>query len=72
MSDQIEPTDMALTLRAQLERRHSKGGSKGVADSRRAQHTRQAYKLFLMPAGVAKRLQRLPEDVEVAGSDYPV
>ena len=63
MSDQIEPTDMALTLRAQLERRHRKGGANGVAESRRAQHTRQAYKLFLMPAGVAKRLQRLTEDV---------
>ncbi|MEZ5989188.1 MAG: helicase-associated domain-containing protein [Planctomycetota bacterium] len=54
----------------QREQKGRKGGAKGRRngaegqdEARQAQHVRQAYKLFLMPGAVLKRLERLPPDV---------
>lgn len=59
----IEP----FTLKEFLEARHfgrSVAAANGrVQDGRAANHARQAYKLFLMPAAVLKRIARLPPDV---------
>jgi hypothetical protein len=58
-----------FTLKDFLDERHFQECSEGAASEdgkkgseRAAQHHRQAYKLFLMPPAVSKRIARLPED----------
>ncbi len=50
-----------FTLKDFLEERHGAAAEDGEAQ-RAAQHHRQAYKLFLMPPAILKRVARLPEE----------
>lgn len=64
-----EPLDspVGLTLKDWLERRHFQkaeaAGADEKAKTRAKLHARQAYKLFLQPMPIGKRIERLPDAV---------